>query len=221
MPRLVKKYFKAKRLRDKGYSLKEISEEVGIAKSTTSVWFRDYKLSRKALERIKARGLMGRMRSSRTMRLRRERLESSLRKKSRDLFDNTVITKNHQKIFCALLYWCEGRSRPESGVGFVNSDLAMVSMFMKFFRSSFSTHEEKFRACIHLHDYHSASKQTEFWSKISNIPIERFIKPYRKPNTGKRIRENYPGCIDIRYYDARVARELVAIAKTFSEKVGT
>jgi orotate phosphoribosyltransferase-like protein len=49
---------KAIKLRKNGYSLKEISEKLNIAKSTASVWLRNIKLTQKAKKRLKKRKLL-------------------------------------------------------------------------------------------------------------------------------------------------------------------
>ena len=82
-----------------------------------------------------------------------------------------------------------------------------------FIEKGFVIDEGKFRALIHLHDYHGEEKQINFWSKITRIPRKQFFKSYRKPNTGKRIKKDYPGCLAISYYDAKVAKQLWAYYK--------
>jgi len=80
--------------------------------------------------------------------------------------------------------------------------------------------ETKFRALIHLHEYHDESKQKKFWSDITKISENKFQKSYLKINTGKRIKENYPGCISIKYYDAKIFKELKALYKSFYKYIG-
>jgi len=68
-----------------------------------------------------------------------------------------------------------------------------------------------------LHSYHNPKKQLDFWSKITDINKKQFIKPYEKPNVGKRIHKNYQGCIAIKYHSNDLARRLNSIAKAFLE----
>lgn len=91
----------------------------------------------------------------------------------------------------------------------------MIFSWHILIRKCFVLDERKFRPCIHLHSYHSPKKQLDFWSKVTDINKEQFIKPYQKANSGKRIRPNYQGCIRIRYHSCDVARRLMAIAKAF------
>ena len=78
-------------------------------------------------------------------------------------------------------------------------------------RFSFKLDERKFRAMLHLHDYHNEKKI---------IPISQFSKSYKKPHTGKRKREGYPGSTRIRYYYSKIALELRTIYNTFADSLG-
>lgn len=220
MPRLIKKFFQAKKLRARGYSLKEISEKLNISKSTASVWFRNFKLSPGALKRLEKRRLLGSVRASETKRKKREAVDKLLADEASLLIKSTDITKKHLQLFCALLFWCEGTKDTHAGVWFVNSDPLLIKAFLAILRLSFNIQEKRLRACIHLHDYHSPKKQTLFWSKITGIPKSQFIKPYQKPHTAKRIKENYQGCISIRYYDSLLARRISALAQKLLKRYG-
>jgi hypothetical protein len=98
---------------------------------------------------------------------------------------------------------------------FINSDPNLVHTFLSLLRRSFNIDENKFRVCIHLHDYHNELRQIKFWSKITDIPTGKFLKSFRKSNTGKRVRNNYNGCVSIRYHDVMVSRELLMTAQAF------
>lgn len=220
MPILLEKYFQAKKLREKGYSLKEISEKLFISKSTASVWLRDIKLSKDALIKLKKRNLLGRIKSSNTKRIKRQRIDDSLKKEAFQFLKATNINKNHLKLFCALLFECEGSKDLRGGIYFSNSDPMMIKTFLTLLRSSFKIEEEKFRISLHLHNYHSILNQINFWSKVTDIPKSQFTKPYQKPNTGKRIKDNYQGCVSIRYYDSKLARKLSSISKIILNNYG-
>ena len=120
----------------------------------------------------------------------------------------------------ALLFWCEGGKRRLSTLTFINSDPSMIKTFLRALRKGFSLDERKFSITLHLHEYHSMVKQTEFWSVTTGIPGARFTQPYMKPHTGKRKREGYQGCISLNYHDARLARTLSALYHSFAERMG-
>jgi transcriptional regulator with XRE-family HTH domain len=202
---------KAKTLRRKGCSLKEISEELGVVKSTVAVWVQNVAMSKTAEIRLLAKIKRGQFVSARNRRAKTKALEKGY---FQEALEEIRSNPNHEKIMCAMLYWCEGGKNPKD-IAFTNSDPHLVKTFLNLLRRSFSLDEKKFHPCIHLHSYHSLKKQLDFWSKITDIDIQQFMKPYRKPNGGKRLRENYQGCICIRYYSSDLARRLIAIAKAF------
>jgi hypothetical protein len=105
-------------------------------------------------------------------------------------------------------------------MAFTNSDPKLVKTFLKLLRNSFTLDEKRFHPCIHIHSYHSPKVQLDFWSKVTDIDKQQFIKPYRKANSGKRIREGCQGCIDVRYSSSDLARRLLAIAKAFLQHTG-
>ncbi|MBU3956949.1 hypothetical protein KKI19_01530 [Patescibacteria group bacterium] len=206
---------KAIKLRQKGYSLKEISAKVGIAKSTASLWARDIRLDKKARNRLKKRGILGQYKAILSRQKKRRRILGRLRKTAR----RELIGKSNKKTYrllCSILFWCEGNKNDLSYVRFTNSEPEMIKCFLHCLREGFGIDENKLRGLIHLHDYHNEERQIEYWSKISKIPKERFYKSYRKPNTGKRIKKDYPGCLAITYYDAKLAKKLWSYYKEVS-----
>lgn len=205
---------KATALRRRGFSFKEISEKLGISKSTASLWLRDVELSEKAKNRIYELGVTGRSKANITNSNKRKVIDEQIRKKVEDHFVDFSCSKNDFRIATALLYWCEGTKHKEnSSVSFMNADPEMIRYFLHVFRNSFELEEKKFRGLVHLHEYHNEEKQLEFWSDITKIPVSQFNKSYLKKNTGKNKKENYPGCISIRYSDVRIYKELMFIIK--------
>jgi len=211
---------KALRLRKRGYSIKEIAKKLNIAQSTSSVWVRDIELDRKAQDRLLKRNLMSHYKTS--LRWKKKRIEEDKVYRSRALpvIDKTKKDLYHFKLYCSLLYWCEGGKGYREAVGFTNSDPVLIEAFIKLFRKSFDLDESKFRVVMHLHAYHNERKQKKFWSVLTSIPEKQFLKTFQKPNTGKRIKEGYPGCISLYYYDCKIAREIKALYKVFSEQMG-
>jgi predicted transcriptional regulator len=206
---------KAIALRKRGYSVKEIAAILPIAKSTVSFLVQGVKLNKKAEARIIKRIGLGRLRAGQAKKERVRMFEEKCLEDGRIL--NSAIYQDVQfaKIMCAMLFWCEGNKNPRHGMYFTNSDPNLIRKFLELLRKSFKIDESKFHPCIHIHEYHDPKKQLDFWSKATNIPKEQFIRPYRKVNTAKRIREGYQGCIGIRYCSNNLARELIGIAKAF------
>lgn len=84
-------------------------------------------------------------------------------------------------------------------------------------RNTFMLDEDKFRGLVHMHEYHNEKEITEYWSRVSGIPTKQFTKPYKKPHTGNRIKKDYMGSFRIRYYDAKIAKELTQVYLQFAD----
>ncbi|MGD1003663.1 MAG: helix-turn-helix domain-containing protein [Minisyncoccia bacterium] len=207
----------AVRLRKRGYSLKELSERLGVVKSTIALWTEDVVMDKKAEQRLLTVIKRGQFVSGEKRRARTKATEDRYFKEAQEEIKSNP---NYNKIVCAMIYWCEGAKSAKGGIAFTNSDPNLVRTFLRLLRECFDLDESKFHPCIHLHSYHSPEKQLDFWSKVTDINKQQFIKPYLKPNTGKRVRENYQGCIRIRYGSNDLARKLMAVAKAYLSDMG-
>lgn len=209
--------FRAIELRQKGYSVNEIYPQLGVAKSTVSLWVRNVPLSSKAEKRLLTKIKEGQWRSAKNKHQRvLDTIEGYLNESKKEI-TRVTLDRFYKRLICSLLYWCEGIKNHYNGVAFVNSDPNLIRVFLRLLRESFDIDEKKLHACIHLHTYHDPNKQLRFWSRVTGIPQAQFIKPYQKTNTGKRIRKEYPGCVAVRYHSNDVARQLLSTAKAFLE----
>lgn len=202
-------------LRKQGYSLNEIMRLVPAVKSTIALWMRGVELDKAARNRLFTRSEARYFFNAQNRRAKTKALEQ---KYYEEALAEIALYPNSDKVICAMIYWCEGGKNASGGVRFTNSDPALIASFLRLFRAAFPLDETKFRACVHLHDYHNENTQLDFWSKITDIDRRQFIKPYRKPHTGKRVREGYQGCISVYYYSSDSARRLMAIARAFLKK---
>lgn len=216
----IKEKLIARRLRRQGCSFNEIANKLHISKSSCGQWLRDVVVTGKGRKRLLKRREIGQKRSQETRRvrlsLRKERVAQSVGELMRTL----KVDNRSAKIFCALLYWCEG-TKDDQRLIFTNSDPVLVQLFMKLMRQAFMMNEARWRALVHIHEYHDDICQKKFWSKITGIPFVQFHKSYKKPHTGHNKRSNYPGCISIRYGDMLIAHELVRIYQQLAENYGS
>ncbi len=205
-------------LRKQGYSLYEISIKLGISKGTASLWLKNTQLSDWAQKRIQKRRNEGSLKSQITLNERTHKRLTEAQDFARKTLENMPETMNNSRLYCALLYWCEGeKSKNDKSLFFTNSDPSLVRSFLKHLRKGYAVEELKFRVCVHLHNYHDPDKQLIFWSKVTTIPLVQFTKPYLKKNSGKNIRIGYAGCASVRYHDVRIARQVHAVARAFLE----
>ncbi|HOX11224.1 MAG TPA: hypothetical protein P5323_02115 [Candidatus Moranbacteria bacterium] len=208
---------KAKTLRKEGFSFREISERLKISKSTASLWLRDVTLSKVAKKRICKLGVDGRNKGNDSVKKRIAKEDKKILFKVKNSLSECLLPKNDLKFVCALLYWCEGGKTEKAQLTFINSDPKLVRYFVTIFRKAFDVDEKRFRALIHVHKYHNIGQQIEFWSEVTNIPKSQFTKPYSKPNTGKITKENYQGCVSIKYYGREIRQEMLFLINEISK----
>ena len=209
---------KAKKLRLKGYSVKELHKILGVSKSTISAWIQGVELPEKAQVRLRQNYTNGQLASQRTIKEKTRQKNIEADHFSENLFSKIILDKEFQTILCAMIYLCEGNKALKSLVVFTNSDPNLISTFLFLFRNAFDLDENKFRVLMHLHRYHNEKVQKEFWSKVTKIPKVQFHKTYSKPSNEKYKKEGYQGCIKVYYGDVSIARKLQSVAKMLMER---
>ena len=209
---------KAKELREEGYSIKELKEILGVSKSSISIWVRNVELSDKAKGRLRNNYTKGQLASQKTIKEKTTQKNIEASNFAVNLFKKVGLSSKINLLLCALLYQCEGSKDIKDAVTFTNSDPELIKTFLFLFRKSFRLDENKLKILMHLHDYHNEKVQKDFWSKITKVPTERFLKTFNKKNTGLYKKEGYQGCIQIRYHDVYIGRKLQAVAKMFMER---
>jgi len=203
---------KALSLRAKGYSFREISLSLDVSKSTASSWARSVVLNDKAKSRIRKLGEDGRDKSKKTILANQQKILAEI-DSGCSVLKNKRYMPDDYKLFLALLYWGEG-AKTQRRLVFINSDPAMIRIYMVLIRASFIVNEKKFRIILHLHEYHDKNKMISFWSKITGISKNQF-SIYNKLHTGINKKEGYKGCLSIRYGDSRILKEVFIIIERF------
>lgn len=206
------------KLRKEGFSFSEIAEKTSIAKGTAYEWTKNVALGSRAINILSKKTKLALVKANAELKSRRQLQMSKI-------FDTVINDQNNlsynqelYKLACGLLFWCEG-SKNKSRVSFINSDPDMIKTFLTLLRKSFQIDESKFRALIHIHEYHNKKEIESFWSIATNIPLNQFNKSYLKPNTGKNKHKDYKGCCNIRYYDSKIAHELTIIYNCFTRRL--
>lgn len=199
-------------IRKKGATLIQISQIVGISKSTASNWVQGIQLRKKHHNSINLKKANVKRQNN------KQKVLSIIEKRAKTTINKVSKNRNTYKTLCSFLFWAEG-GKTESGIAFTNSDPKMIYSFLTLLRKGFSIKETKFRAILHLHEYHNENELIKFWSKITSIPKSQFYRSYKKPNTGKRKKRDYKGCIRVNYYDWTVARELKYIYNSYANSL--
>ena len=213
MKRKVEKQSQATDLRIDGYSMSEIAAKLKVSRSSVSLWTRNVNLSTEAKIKLSEIVQKRQEKASNVLRNRKvERLALAESVASKEMDLKQPFSKFSMLSMLSLMYFCEG-NKNDQFVGFTNSDLELTKLFITLLRKCFDLDESKFRACVHVHDYHNITKQQAVWSEAISIPLNQFTLPYCKPSTHVAKKSGYQGCVRVSYYDAHVSRVLLAFAK--------
>lgn len=185
----------ALKLRHQGKSMKEISEKLGISKSTVSLWCRDVQLTPQQIKKLYARsaecGYEGRMKGARMQYERR--LKRIADGKSMGLRRIKQLSKRDLLIAGLALYWGEG-SKKQRNVKFINSDPEVIKFIMKWFREIWKIDESRFTLTVGINEIHKyrVNEVEQYWSDITNVPREQFRKVSLIRVKNKKNYKNFP-----------------------------
>jgi hypothetical protein len=191
---------KAIRLRKDGKSYNEIINILGIkSKGTLSLWFKDLKLSEKSRRLLEKNNKLAHDRglfinnSNRNTRIKIENLKAY--NMGKECINS--ISEKELLLIGSALYWGEGSKSERTTstpLDFSNSDPKMVSVYMKFIRKILKIPEEKIRAGIHLYPSTNVEEARRFWSRITNLPVDRFfiVNQVSTASKGKRPKNILP-----------------------------
>ena len=121
------------------------------------------------------------------------------------------LTAEQKQLFTAglMLYWAEGAKQGHS-VDLANTDSRVILIFLKFLREICGVAESRLRVLIYAYEGQDADAICQYWSELTQIPREQFLKPYmsRLRNDRKRQRVLPYGVAHIRYNDKRLFQQL-------------
>lgn len=168
---------KAVELRKKGLSYKQIKECINVSKSTLSDWLKDIELTsdqKSRLNRLQATAYLGAKKIQARSKAYHDTIKEAAMKEAFLLINDSLFVSG------LMLYWAEGDKR-SGQLQFSNSDPDMIKLMMKWFRKYCGVPKKKFRIGLFIHTLHVREDCLEFWSKVTNLPLGQFNKPYIKP----------------------------------------
>jgi predicted transcriptional regulator len=194
-----KEYKETVRLRKKGKSYREIAKSVGVSKNSVSRWCKNLVVPSKAKKIIEEK-----------IKHNKHFFESYNKHKheivqleNKEIIKNAIkqvssLTKRELMLIGAALYWGEGYKRQDKisspCVRFVNSDPAMIKLFLKFLHEIMLIPKEKIRADIRIHPNIKKKITVNFWSRITNIKKAGFkiTRQISRLSQGKRPKHSLP-----------------------------
>ena len=194
---------KAREMRSKGMSLRSISKELGVAKSTASLWTDDIILSVNQLQKIRKSWLKAtessRLKGSLMQKLRRLNTAKKMEEFGAQRFKKLA----NDEFFVAgiALYWAEG-SKKTRKLELCNSDPKMIKFMISWFRKYFNLDAGRFSVRVAINEIHRKREYVvkKYWSDLTKIPITQFRKTsYKrvKPHKIYANYDNYFGTLDL------------------------
>ena len=194
---------RARELRAKAWTLQEIADELGVAKGSVSVWVRDVEFTPKP----RNRGHSGHQ--PHPLHVRKLAEIEQCRAEAEELIGQ--LTERDLRMFAIGLYAGEG-SKTAGTVSMANSNPVLLLAFVAWLRGEFDIDESRLRAKLYLHDGLDLGVATAHWSKVLDIPEDRFGRPYRAVNDASRRRSKHVhGCATVLYSCTRTHRRVMAM----------
>jgi len=182
----------ARELRRAGHSVKEICRELGVAKSSVSVWVRDIPLTDEQILALKRRNPIyhgqhkGSEAVARKHRALRQQYQEEGRQKAREM--------DPLHLAGCMLYWGEG-SKGRNSLKFSNSDSGMLKYYMNFLRQSLNVENEQIviRIVCYLGNGLEKEDIISYWLDILELPetcvaqIVANVQPVSSQQKGRKL----------------------------------
>jgi hypothetical protein len=194
---------KARILREQGHDYNRIAAELGVSKSSVSLWVRDLPrppgLSYEECRQRISAGLRRYWAAERPIReAEREAVHAAAVAQMGRLNDREVL------IAGAIAYWCEGSKnkphRRDDRVNFVNSDPALVRFFLRFLDVA-GIGRERLIFRVYIHESADLAAAQRFWLDVTQARPDQFRCPTLKRHNPRTVRKNtgsdYHGCLRI------------------------
>lgn len=215
------------RFRRRGYSLDELCVKFNVRKATVQGWANSIPLSDKAKARIRFRilegGRKGRLTANRVNRQKIKWWKQQVWERSSLVVHEATLTSGIRRLFCALLYLCEGSRYPSSRVlGFGNSNPRIIRFFLYLLRSCFQVDKRKFRCQISHRWDQDFDSLVSYWSRITGIPSRQFYrtKPDKRTKGKKTLWKDYRGVCFVQYFDTTLQLTLQCMGEALMKNSG-
>jgi hypothetical protein len=184
--------------------LSDIAEQLGVAKSSVSMWVRDVPFDppprRSSPDRKPHPQHVAKL--------------AEIAACESAAFERVGVL-SEQAFFAAgvALYAGEGTKR-DGGVEFANADPAIIAFFCRWLRECFTIDERRLRVRVYLHADLDLDAAEAFWSEVTGVPRSQFRSSYRaKADATMRNRRHEHGCAYVRYGCVHTHRQIMGAVR--------
>ncbi len=206
----VEERARARELRAQAWTLADIAEELGVSKSSVSIWVRDVEFEGEPRSRSVGRARYGaRRRGPNALQRRKQREIAELIAEGRERIG--MLSERDFLIAGVAVYAGEG-GKTENEVNLPNSDPRFLFLFAEWLRHFFDIDETRLRVRLYLHEELDLDAATAFWSEVTGVPSSQFTRPYRAAADASIRHAKHPyGCATLRYGCARTHRSIMGL----------
>ena len=215
---------KAVALRRQGISIGKVEDQLGIARSTLSGWFKTVKLTtfqKKRLELnwrralIKARAEAVKWHNlQKEVRLKKAKIDALETLSKINLDDNNIL-----ELALSIIYLGEGFKRGTStAIG--NSDPKILKFFISAMKRCYDYDVNKVRCELHLRADQDPIKMKKYWARQLNIPLGNFKGVvFDKRTKGKKTYSYYKGVCVLQCGRVDIQRKMLYLSSGFCDLV--
>jgi predicted transcriptional regulator len=194
---------RARQLREQGLDYNRIAAELGVAKSSVSLWVRDLpRPARLSYEECRKRSAERARRYWVAERPAREAQREAIRVAA--AAEIGVLTQRELLIAGAIAYWCEGcKNKPyrrQYRVIFINSDPGLIRFFLRFLDAA-GVGRDRLIYRVQIHESADIAAAEQFWLTLTAAEPAQFRRTSLKRHNPKTVRKNqgeaYHGCLRI------------------------
>ena len=199
---------RARELRTQGWSYNDILQEVGVSKSTLSLWLRDIPLTDEQTDALSGKFRAGREKFIHTMRVRRDDRWAEYHQEAEAEY--AELSKDAAFMFGLALYIGEGSKTQPNSQRFANCDPAVIRKGLQFFLKIGLT-EPQIRCAVHLHPNLDVAAAETYWQKVTDLPPTQFYKTtvaLSRASTGNRINVQRYGTCHLVAHQTRTRQKL-------------
>lgn len=202
---------RARELRAQSWTLVDIARELGVSKSSVSLWVRDVPFE----PRPRNRGHPGH--APHPMHLAKLAEIERCRAEAQELIGR--VSDREFLVFGLALYAGEGAKR-DGELRLANTDPRLMAAYAAWLRRFFAPDESRFRVALYLHEGLDADAAAEFWSAVTGVPRQQFRRPYRaKADRSIRRRKHVNGCATLIYNCTPTHRRVIAMIEQITSQV--
>ena len=192
----------ARLLRADGMILQDIAQQLGVSKSSVSLWVRDVDFVPRPRVRARRRGpnVLQRRKQAEIDELLAEAATQIGRLSDREFL-----------VAGATLYAGEG-AKGDGDVKVANTNPHIIAFFCAWLRRFYDIDEARLRVRLYLHQGLDLDEAIAYWSGLTGIPPQQFGKPYRAvPDPSIRNVKHPRGVATVRYSCSRTHRSIMGL----------